>query len=240
MNVVHDQRSVKKIFLFLWLACLVGSWAVIPYIQYLGILPPSVSISKILLFGTLQAAILYGLICFLSYKLFSKTDLNPFPNKSHLKRNVFFGGVFGAATGLIIYFLDKIIFSSSLIATGKIQPPFWIGSLASLYGAINEEVLLRLFLFTFIYFIFHKIFYFTKEHRLSFLWMTNIIVALIFGLGHLPAAFKLIEPSSYEISRILLLNGIPGVVFGWLYWSRGLWAAMTAHFVADLMIHVFL
>jgi membrane protease YdiL (CAAX protease family) len=70
--------------------------------------------------------------------------------------------------------------------------------------------------------------------------MTNIIVALIFGLGHLPAAFKLIEPSFYEISRILLLNGIPGVVFGWLYWSRGLRAAMTAHFVADLMIHVFL
>ena len=240
MNVVHDQRSVKKIFLFLWLACLVGSWSVIPYIQYLGILPASVSISQMLLLGTLQAAILYGLICFLSYKLFSKTDLNPFPNKNHLKKNVFFGVIFGAATGLAIYFLDKIIFSSSLIATGKIHPPFWIGSLASLYGAINEEVLLRLFLFTFIYFIFHKIFSFTKERLLSFLWMTNIIVALIFGLGHLPAAFKLIEPSSYEISRILLLNGVPGIIFGWLYWSKGLWAAMTAHFVADLMIHVFL
>jgi membrane protease YdiL (CAAX protease family) len=66
-----------------------------------------------------------------------------------------------------------------------------------------------------------------------------VIVAIIFGLGHLPAAFKLVEPSSFEVIRVLLLNGIPGIVFGWLYWSRGLWTAMTAHFVTDLVIHVF-
>ena len=68
----------------------------------------------------------------------------------------------------------------------------------------------------------------------------NLLVALIFGLGHLPTALKLTTPSGFEITRILLLNGIPGLVFGWLYWSRGFWTAILAHFVADLVIHVFL
>jgi len=47
-----------------------------------------------------------------------------------------------------------------------------------------------------------------------------------------------IERSFLEIFQVLLLIGIPGIIFGWLYWSRGLWTAITAHFIADLMIHV--
>jgi len=65
-------------------------------------------------------------------------------------------------------------------------------------------------------------------------------VALVFGIGHLPTLFKLATPSSFEIYRVLLFNGIGGLVFGWLYWSRGLWTAIGAHFVTDLVIHVFL
>jgi hypothetical protein len=32
--------------------------------------------------------------------------------------------------------------------------------------------------------------------------------------------------------------GVGGVVFGWLYWRKGLIAAMVAHFTADLVIEV--
>jgi membrane protease YdiL (CAAX protease family) len=102
---------------------------------------------------------------------------------------------------------------------------------------INEEVALRLFLFTILYFFASKC---IKKQRTNVLWSVNICVALLFGAGHLPAAFKLTSPSTFEIARILFLNGIGGVVFGWLYWSRGLWAAIIAHFVADLVLHVLL
>nr|MBP7074489.1 CPBP family intramembrane metalloprotease [Rhabdochlamydiaceae bacterium] len=112
------------------------------------------------------------------------------------------------------------------------------GALASIYGAVNEEVLLRLFLLTLIYFLLSK--FVNRDKRLYVLWTANILAALIFGLGHLPAAFKLASPSPFEIFRILFLNGLAGVVFGWLYWSRGLWTAMAAHFATDLMIHVIL
>ena len=193
---------------------------------------------KIFLLGTAQAAILYGLVCWLSYKLLPKTDLHPFLIENPFKQILFPGVVAGLLVGLTLYFLDKTVFHSSILS--EMHSIVWPGALASLYGGVNEEVLLRLFLFTFIYFLCGRIFKFTHEHRLYFLWMTNILVALIFGLGHLPAAFKLVTPSGFEFFRIILLNGIGGIVFGWLYWSRGLWTAMTAHFVTDLMIHVFL
>ena len=112
--------------------------------------------------------------------------------------------------------------------------------MASLYGAVNEEVLLRLFLFTFIYAIFRKTVSSPGQKRGALLWSSNLLVALIFGLGHLPAALKLSSPSAFEIGRVLLLNGIPGLVFGWLYWNLGFWTAVTAHLTADLVIHAFL
>ncbi|MCA9910883.1 MAG: CPBP family intramembrane metalloprotease, partial [Anaerolineae bacterium] len=34
----------------------------------------------------------------------------------------------------------------------------------------------------------------------------------------------------------LVLNGVGGVVFGWLYWRYGLEWAMIAHFAADMII----
>jgi hypothetical protein len=37
--------------------------------------------------------------------------------------------------------------------------------------------------------------------------------------------------------RILVLNLIPGILFGALFWKRGLLAAMTAHFSADVLMH---
>lgn len=144
----------------------------------------------------------------------------------------------GLLVGVALYLLDSALFSSSLLSDS--HPPVWTGLLASFYGSINEEVLFRLFMLTTAYFLLGKIFKFQLQNRLLFLWIANVIVAIIFGLGHLPAAFKLTSPSSFEVFRILLLNAIPGVVFGWLYWTRGLLAAMTAHFVTDVVIHAVL
>ena len=40
------------------------------------------------------------------------------------------------------------------------------------------------------------------------------------------------------VARTVLLNAVAGVVFGWLYWKRGLEMAMLAHFGGDLVLHV--
>ena len=229
---VESQATSKKTFFFLWFLCIVGSWSVFPYVQYLGILPESVSVLRMFITSTIQSSLIFGLVCFLSFKILPKTDLETFQLKSYP------AVISGVVVGLSLFFFDKTIFQSSLLS--GTHPPFWAGALASIYGAVNEEVLLRLFLLTFVYFLINKCLRIGVDKRLYVLWTANIFVAIIFGLGHLPAALKLTNPSAFEIFRVLFLNGIAGIVFGWLYWSRGLWTAMLAHFVTDLMIHVFL
>jgi len=154
-----------------------------------------------------------------------------------LRRIVYPGLIAGGAVGAVIILFERFVFQSSPIAE---SPPAWAGFLASFYGAINEEVLLRLFLLTFLYFLLGKIVRFQKKNREAFLWIATVIAALLFGFGHLPAAFQIGSPTGFDVFRILLLNGIGGIVFGWLYWSRSFWAAMAAHFVADLILHVFM
>lgn len=235
------KRADKKIFFILWLLCIAGALAIVPYVQYLGIIPSEAPIWRVLLFSALQAAFIFGLVCWISFKILPKTDLCPFVMENPRKRIVYPALVSGVFVGLVIFFSDKIFFASLALAKTEVHPPFLAGALASIYGAINEEVLLRLFLFTLIYFLLNKVFKYKPNKRLTLLWSTNILVALLFGIGHLPAAFDMVgSPSAFEISRMLILNGIAGIVFGWLYWSRGLWTAMAAHFVTDLMIHVFL
>ena len=223
---------MKRSFTFsgLWLACIVGSLSVIPYVQYLGILPIPVPFET-LFFVVAQTSVLYGLALSLSYWILPKTDLEPF---SYKKQSFYLSIIVGISCGLIIFLLDKTIFKSSMLSA--VHPPFWAGALASIYGGINEEVLLRLFLFTLIYFLLS----FTKSNRSLLLWTTNILVALAFGIGHLPAAFKLASPSTFETVRVLVLNGIPGIAFVWLYFSHGFYAAALAHFITDLVIHVIL
>lgn len=232
----QNTATNKKTFFILWILCIIGSWSVLPYIQHVGILPPTVSMWKVFLLGTIQAAFFFGLICWLSFKILPKTDLHPFFYRNFFKQIAYPGVIAGVLVGGAIFFFDKTVFHSSLLS--GVHPPFWTGALACIYGGVNEEVLLRLFLFTLVYFLFSKVI--KSRNRAPLLWSVNLLVALLFGIGHLPAAFKLTSPSAFEIFRVLFLNGIAGIVFGWLYWSRGLWTAIAAHFVTDLIIHVVL
>lgn len=75
--------------------------------------------------------------------------------------------------------------------------------------------------------------------NIRILWTANIIAAVIFGLGHLPATKGMGLPlNSFAITRAIVLNGVAGLVFGWLYWTRGLESSMIAHFSADIALHV--
>jgi membrane protease YdiL (CAAX protease family) len=40
------------------------------------------------------------------------------------------------------------------------------------------------------------------------------------------------------VIRAILLNGVGGVIFGWLYRKKWLESAIIAHFSADIMIQI--
>lgn len=110
------------------------------------------------------------------------------------------------------------------------------GLLASFYGGIVEELLLRLFLMTLLVWIVARV-RGTKPGPAAY-WTAIVLAALLFGAGHLPAAHHIWGLDAVVVLRTIGLNAVVGVVCGWLYWRQGLEMAMLAHFSADIVLHV--
>jgi hypothetical protein len=54
-------------------------------------------------------------------------------------------------------------------------------------------------------------------------------------LAHLPFLYGVIsDPPVWLPLAALAVNGVAGVVFGWLFWRLGLEAAMMAHVLAHV------
>ena len=227
--------ALKNTFYGVWLISIIGGLSVLPYAYYLNLIPASTSFAHVLLASIANTAIMYGVLLFFSYLLLQRVGIKPFAQSFFQQVNGL-SIMSGVTVGLILVGLNKFFFKSSALAQSAIIPPLWTRVMASLYGAINEEVLCRLFLLTLMYFVLNKCF--AKREPLI-MWGAITLSALFFGIAHLPAAFKIISPSLFEVSRILLLNGIAGIAFGYLYCTRGFWSGVIAHFTADLVIHVF-
>ena len=98
------------------------------------------------------------------------------------------------------------------------------------YGAVIEEVMLRLFMMSLIAFILHKLFWRKRETtHVAALVLANIISAILFAAGHLPATAMLMGITPMILLRCFLLNGGFGLLFGWLYRKYGLRYSMLAH-----------
>jgi hypothetical protein len=156
-------------------------------------------------------------------------------------------GVVGSALiiGLEYWFFAPALtaeFGDKFAAAGlSAQPAAWKGLLASFYGGVDEEVLLRLFLMTLLAWL-GKFISKTAEGKPTaiVLWIANILAAILFGLGHLPAVATLIPITPLVVIRAVVLNGVLGIAFGYLYVKYGLEAAIVSHFSADLVLHVLL
>jgi len=65
----------------------------------------------------------------------------------------------------------------------------------------------------------------------------NIISSIIFALGHFPIAYQVVEnPSMALLTYILIGNTIGGLIFGWLYWKKGLESAFLAHILTHVIM----
>ncbi|PSL40207.1 CAAX prenyl protease-like protein [Planomicrobium soli] len=98
------------------------------------------------------------------------------------------------------------------------------------YGGITEELLLRWGMLSLVAWALWKLFQRSrKEPSAAIFWISILASALLFAVGHLGAT-ALVAPLTAAVwTRMLLLNGIAGIVFGWLYWRKGLEIAMISH-----------
>ena len=136
--------------------------------------------------------------------------------------------------GGILFSLDKWTFGRWIPEVGaSYEAPItlnnWLGSV--LYGGIVEELMLRLFFMSLLAWLIWKIFFRQeKQVPVKVLVIANVVAALLFAAGHLPATFVLFgELTPMILFRCFLLNGSFGLAFGWLYRKFGLRYAMIAH-----------
>lgn len=62
------------------------------------------------------------------------------------------------------------------------------------------------------------------------MWTAIVVSALLFGAGHLPVAAGLYGGLTLPVvARIVSLNSVLGIGFGWLFWRYSLEAAMLSH-----------
>lgn len=61
-------------------------------------------------------------------------------------------------------------------------------------------------------------------------YLAILISALVFALGHFPVMFQIVANPTLPIYLYVIIgNCMGGIIFGYLYWKRGLECAMVAH-----------
>ena len=154
-------------------------------------------------------------------------------DKSITKKPMLLSLVVSVFGGAVMILSDVLFFGRYAPAimdsyASKPSVPYLIATVT--YGAVIEEVMMRLFFMSLIAFVLYKIFARKKpEVPIPVLVAANIISAFLFAAGHLPTTDMLLGLSPIIVFRCFLLNGGIGLLFGYLYRKYGLRYAMLAH-----------
>jgi hypothetical protein len=242
-------------FGILFAAALLGGVAILPYSLKLFNLntqgkPLKMSVPKMLLLSFIQTAVLSAVVVGVGLLAAHGIGLGASYIEAALSGSVvvgvgealFLAVVLGALAGFLLYVADLLFlpyWPQALLEAAR-RTSLWDNFLASFYGGINEELFMRLFGFSVLAWLLSQLFHPTTSGQSQIIfWTVNIVMAILFGLGHLPALKKTAgEISRVMFARSLILNAPVGLLCGWLFWNFGIEAAIIAHFSADIIYHV--
>ncbi|HUC31151.1 MAG TPA: hypothetical protein VMR99_00475 [Candidatus Paceibacterota bacterium] len=238
-------------FGILFVASLVGGLAIMPYSMRLlegstQKKPLKMSVSTLKLLSFLQTAVLsaiaIGVGLFAAHKIglgapYIEAALAGSGSLQSFAFMIEIAIILGVLAGTVLLIADLFFlpyWPEQIVDTSR-KTTLWENFFASLYGGINEELLMRLFGFSVLVWLLSFVWY----PNIAIFWIVNIVMAVVFGIGHLPALKGLVgKISPVMLARTLLLNAPVGLICGWLFWTYGIEAAMVAHFSADIVYHV--
>ncbi len=149
----------------------------------------------------------------------------------------------GVLAAIAIFALERLVFAPLLpgFATVTTQVSGWQALLAAFYGGVLEELITRLVYVSVLAWLLGRLSH-TPDGMPTqgAVWAAVVVAAVLFGLQHLPAASLSVTITPLVIVRAIILNGIAGVLYGAMFYKRGLEAAMLTHFTSDILIHVIL
>ncbi len=256
-----------KTALVLWGSALCGVFLVLPYVTTLesralaeAAVRSHLNVKALLAISLIQSAVLLAIAVVVGLWAARKLGLGtplidalllrrPPPNKT--LSTLLIAVVVGILTALALAMFDHWVFApipsvAELIRkaeSASAKPSAWQGFLASFYGALDEEILMRLGLLSLLTLTFRALAGLGRAKGGPALpsgafWTANVVTAVLFGLGHLPATAALAPLSTALVVRAVVLNGTVGLVFGELYRRYGLEWAMASHFGVDIIVHV--
>lgn len=255
------MKKDLKIALILALLGFIAGIAVVPYQlesfktmnveQYEAIMKAIPSMAALLLAAGLQVAVMSFILGIIGIRLARKVNLklDLFDFLAGNKRNIEISksGITQAiliafAVAFIIVGSDKLIFQNLIPQIAQNPPSTSVKAVIGgvVYGGIVEEVLLRLFLMSLTVWILSKIAARNKTTIPAWIYVVSILLtSVIFGIGHLPFASSIFgELTPVVLTRIILLNSIGGIGFGYLYWKKGLEYSITAHMLAHIFMQL--
>lgn len=229
-----------KLFFLLLGSSLAAGLMVMPFTFALINLPEEIPMGLLVGAQTAQLAVILSVACCTGLLMLRSAGLpgapalegwlSGRPVKVHVKEAVLWGLVGGGLTVLLcIPYWDMSI----AMMKEEMAVAAWKGVLACFYGGIAEEVLFRLCMMTFFVRLFQKL-----KLKDAGVWLAIVITGILFGLGHLGITGEMTAVTASVITRAVLLNGSLSVIYGILYWKRGLEEAMIAHFSTDVVLHV--
>jgi hypothetical protein len=255
-SIQQPERFPWRVLWFLLIASLLGAAAALPFIlevfrPLIQSSPPiPIPLPLLVIIGIAENFLLFGVTIGVGLLLARKMGVgapliqswlyhqdSQVNASASIKAGVPVGIAIGVVLVIIILAVAPQMPGLPFVRAGQI--PIWKRVLVCFYGGLDEETLTRLFLLTLFAWLGLRIFQ-KQKARLSTatFWIANVTVAVLFGLGHLPAASRVMQITPEVVVVALALNGVAAVSFGYLYWKRGLEAAMIAHFCADFVIYV--
>ena len=157
--------------------------------------------------------------------------------RPRLGRTILASSVTGLTMVVVVLGLDQLLFSGDSLerirAIGAMPLPLRLGVIA--FSSVSEELIYRLGISTLVASLAFLALRRRSERAVQIsMWLGIAVASVLFGLAHVDNA----PNAAHPILRALTLNGLAALVLGWLYWYRGLEAALVTHLVADATIYL--
>ena len=245
------MTAKRKLGLLLWGAGLLGVIAMVGLVfprlietlpEMLGDEPLPLPPGMLVVLSLVQSSVLLALAVWAGVALSPAVGLRaPAFEAAVMRQSV----VSALRPQLVPGVLAGIVGGAMLIAFWRFAPPQILAAqervaampliVRVLYGGITEELLLRWGFMTLLVWLAWRFF----ARASAWVWVAIVVSALVFALGHLPAAVLLVGPlNATIIAYVTVGNALFGIVFGWLFWRYGLEAAILAHALTHVVKYV--
>jgi hypothetical protein len=245
------MKLKTRLFTILWIAGVAGvlSFLLVDLSALLANLPGAVGASLpfppfvLKLLSTIQTTVLLSLAVLIGVALAHRVGLSSPAAEAlagggnlvaALKPQIvpgLIGGLTGGIAILVAWLLWKPLLPSTFVTRAEQLNRSLPFPTRLLYGGITEELLLRWGVMTFLVWLAWRLLQKGKGKPRAVWFVSAIIISsVVFALGHLPLVRALgVNFTAAIIVYIVGANSLVGFIAGYLYWKRGLEAAIIAH-----------